>query len=91
MPGESSAMSVCWFAHVWHLNLSSFLSFTFNNATSFMHPTPTKLAEDGITTLSLDLILPGPGNHHRKSHWLEHDLEHFYTSTYNLNQPLFHI
>ena len=31
-------------------------------------------------TLSLDVILCGPGNHHWVSHWLDHDFEHSYAS-----------
>ena len=47
---DNPLLSVCWFASVWHLN--SLSSFTLTT-TSITHPTPAKLAQDGITAYTL--------------------------------------
>ena len=44
MPGQPSGVSVYLFAHVWHLNLLSYVRLPLNATTSLMHPTPAKLA-----------------------------------------------
>ena len=55
MPGQSSAMFTCWFAHDWHLNLlfRGGGGGNSNTTTSLMHPTLAKLAEYGVTAYTL--------------------------------------